>query len=208
MINCIYYSHLQKEGLFLAKEIDAMTAGVRIGGLYNRSDIKVLLCYILKCVDYPTCKASIDKFLLENELVNYYEGSNALSELVQAGHIETLTEDGIDYYKITESGKFIARELDTHIPYTVRQLVIREAMQIALVERRKKGVKTEIHPHGNGHDVVMRIFHEEDEVFSLSFYCADSLQANMICERFEADPATIYKTVIDALTKDTTENNV
>lgn len=208
MINCIYYSYLQKEGLFLAKEIDAMTAGVRVGGLYNRSDIKVLLCYILKCVDYPTCKASIDKFLLENELVNYYEGSNALSELVQAGHIEALTEDGTEYYQITESGRFIARELDSQIPYTVRQLVIREAMHIALVERRKKGVKTEIRPHGTGKDVVMRIFHEEDEVFNLSFYCTDALQANMICDRFEADPAALYKTVIDALTEDKKENDV
>ncbi|MBQ3085775.1 MAG: DUF4364 family protein [Clostridia bacterium] len=192
----------------MAKEIDAMTAGVRIGGLYNRSDIKVLLCYILKCVDYPTCKASIDTFLLENELVNYYEGSNALSELVQAGHIEATTEDGVEYYQITESGKFIARELDTHIPYSVRQLVIREAMHIALAERRKKGVKTEIRPHGTGHDVVMRIFHEEDEVFNLSFYCTDSLQANMICERFEADPAALYKTVIDALTEEKQGNDV
>ena len=186
----------------MAKEIDAMTAGVRIGGLYNRSDIKVLLCYILKCVDYPTCKASIDRFLLENELVNYYEGSNALSELVQAGHIEVTTEEGLEYYNITESGKFIARELDSHIPYSVRQLVVREAMHIALTERRKKGVKAEILPHGSGQDVVMRIFHGEDEVFKLSFYCADSLQANMICERFEADPAAVYKTVIDALTED------
>ena len=186
----------------MAKEIDAMTAGVRVGGLYNRSDIKVLLCYILKCVDYPTCKASIDTFLLENELVNYYEGSSALAELVQTGHIKTSTEDGIEYYEITESGRFIAMELDSHIPYSVRQLVIREAMHIASAERRKKGVKTEIRPHGQGHDVVMRIFHDEDEVFQLSFYCTDSLQADMICERFRKDPATLYKTVIDALTED------
>ena len=192
----------------MAKEMDAMTAGVRIGGLYNRSDIKVLLCYILKCVDYPTCKSSIDRFLLENELVNYYEGSNALNELVQAGHIAVTTEEGLEYYNITESGKFIALELDSHIPYSVRQLVIREAMQIALTERRKKGVKTEVLAHGSGYDVVMKIFHGEDEVFKLSFYCADSLQASMICERFEADPAAVYGTVIDALTKDTKEENV
>lgn len=192
----------------MAKEIDAMTAGVRIGGLYNRSDIKVLLCYILKCVDYPTCKASIDKFLLENELVNYYEGSNALNELVQAGHINMTEEEGLAYYSITESGKFIAGELDSQIPYSVRQLVIREAMNIALVERRKKGVKAEIRPHGSGYDVVMRIFHNEDEVFNLSFYCADSLQASMICDRFEADPASVYKTVIDSLTEDKKEEHV
>ncbi len=192
----------------MAKEIDAMTAGVRIGGLYNRSDIKVLLCYILKCVDYPTCKSSIDRFLLENELVNYYEGSNALNELVQAGHIAVTTEEGLEYYNITESGKFIARELDSHIPYSVRQLVVREAMHIALAERRKKGVKTEILPHGSGKDVVMRIFHGEDEVFKLSFYCTDALQANMICDRFEADPAALYKTVIDALTEDKKEEDV
>ena len=185
-----------------------MTAGVRIGGLYNRSDIKVLLCYILKCVDYPTCKSSIDRFLLENELVNYYEGSNALGELVQAGHIAVTTEEGLEYYNLTESGRLIARELDSHIPYSVRQLVIGEAMHIALAERRKKGVKTQIHPHDSGHDVVMQIFHDEDEVFRLSFYCADSLQASMICERFEADPAAVYSTVIDALTKDKKEENV
>ncbi|MBQ3519369.1 MAG: DUF4364 family protein [Clostridia bacterium] len=192
----------------MAKEIDALTAGVRIGGLYNRSDIKVLLCYILKCVDYPTCKSSIDRFLLENELVNYYEGSNALGELVQAGHIAVTVEDGLEYYNITESGRFIARELDSHIPYSVRQLVIREAMHIALVERRKKGVKTEVVPHGSGYDVIMKIFHGEDEVFKLSFYCADSLQASMICDRFEADPAAVYTTVIDALTEDKKEENV
>ena len=192
----------------MEKPINAMTAGVRIGGLCNRDDIKILLCYILKCVDYPTCKASIDTFLLENELVNYYEGSSALSEMVQQGNIKMTTVEEVDYYELTPSGKFIADELDRRLSYSIRQTVAREAMKIAVRERRKKGVKTEILPHGNGQDVVMRIFHEEDEMFSLRFFCADSLQANIVCERFEADPAAVYRKIVDTLTEDIKDSDV
>lgn len=194
----------------MSKELDAFTEGIRIGGLRNRGDIKIMVCYALKSIGCAASKTSVNELLQADRMANYYEVNNALSELTAAGHVILTHEEDDDYYTISDSGKMIADTLYTELPFSLRQTAVQLALKTAAKEKKKKCIKTEIrkHENANGKDVVMRLLNEDDEIFNLTFYCADDLQATAICERFENAPEQVYLTIIDALTKDIDSSDV
>ena len=49
-------------------EYDAFTGGVAPGGLRSKSDIRILICYMLKSVNAPLSGDDIIKVLQENPL--------------------------------------------------------------------------------------------------------------------------------------------
>ena len=58
-------------------EYDAFTGGVAPGGLRSKSDIRILICYMLKSVNAPLSGDDIIKVLQEKSLANYFEASDA-----------------------------------------------------------------------------------------------------------------------------------
>ena len=58
---------------------DAFTAGVRPGGLTSSTEIRLLLCYLVKNAG-PITRQEIENALMEEALVNYFEiGSQELA---------------------------------------------------------------------------------------------------------------------------------
>ena len=50
---------------------EAFTAGVKMGGLTNDTEIRILLCYLIKSVG-PVTREAMEAPLLQEELVNYF----------------------------------------------------------------------------------------------------------------------------------------
>lgn len=78
---------------------EAFTAGVKMGGLTNDTEIRILLCYLIKSVG-PVTREAMEAALLQEELVNYFEFVGALNDLVAQG----LAIEGANGYTITEKG--------------------------------------------------------------------------------------------------------
>ena len=76
---------------------EAFTAGVKMGGLTNDTEIRILLCYLIKSVG-PVTREAMEAALLQEELVNYFEFVGALNDLVSQG----LAIEGATGYTITE----------------------------------------------------------------------------------------------------------
>ena len=105
-------------------EYDAFTGGVAPGGLRSKSDIRILICYMLKSVNAPLSGDDIIKVLQEKSLANYFEASDALSALVSLGNV-TREEDNI--YVLTKRGKSVADDLEQLIPSSVRDKAVAAA---------------------------------------------------------------------------------
>ena len=74
-------------------EFDAFTGGIAPGGLRSKSDIRILICYLLKSVNAPLSGEDIINILQEKSLANYFEANDALSSLVALGNVRR-EEDG------------------------------------------------------------------------------------------------------------------
>ncbi len=76
---------------------DAFTAGVRPGGLTDSTEIRLLLCYLVKNAG-PITRTEIENALMEEQLVNYFEIGSCLDDITRQ-QLVTLKEDR---YSITE----------------------------------------------------------------------------------------------------------
>ena len=100
-------------------DFDAFTGGVEPGGLRNKSDICILICYLINSANRPLKKDDIVSVIVNNGLANYFETNDAMYDLLQSGNIAEF-ENTKDYYILTGRGKMIANQLDTTLPFTTR----------------------------------------------------------------------------------------
>ena len=146
-------------------EYDAFTGGVAPGGLRSKSDIRILICYMLKSVNAPLSGDDIIKVLQEKSLANYFEASDALSALVSLGNV-TREEDNT--YVLTKRGKSVADDLEQLIPSSVRDKAVAAATALlASAKMERENVATIVRkrlqrdmPHfrrGNGADEPYRV---------------------------------------------------
>ena len=54
-------------------EYDAFDAGIELGGLRSRDDIRLLICYLLKSVDAPMTREMLNDAMQEDGLANFFE---------------------------------------------------------------------------------------------------------------------------------------
>ena len=90
---------------------DAFTAGVRPGGLTNSTEIRLLLCYLVKNAG-PITRTEIENALMEEALVNYFEIGSCLDDITR----QSLVTLQNDRYAITEKGRKVAQELAYDLP--------------------------------------------------------------------------------------------
>ena len=180
-------------------EFDAFTGGVAPGGLRSKSDIRILICYILKSVGAPLSGEDIIRILQEKSLANYFEANDALSALTALGNIGR-DEDG--NYKLEPQGSSVAENLDVLLPLSVRDKAVAAAMAMlasAKVERENTVTTTRTE---NGYNVTCHISGGDMELMSLTVYVPDLYQARVVKKNFHRDPQRVYNLLLAALTGD------
>ena len=70
-------------------EFDAFDAGIELGGLRSRDDIRLLICYLLKSIDAPMTRQMLNDSMQEDGLANFFEVGQAIEELLKTGNITT-----------------------------------------------------------------------------------------------------------------------
>ena len=174
---------------------DAFSAGVEPGGLRNRTEIKILITFIVSRLKEPIKDTAMLEALQIHGLANYFEATQALDELLSNGN---LTEaDGLLY--ITPKGELSVRELSEEIPRSVKETALADAINLQILEKREGENSVEISPVENGFNVTFRISHKNNVLMSLTVYAADAEQAQLLKHNFLKDPSHVYSTVITSL---------
>ena len=68
-------------------EFDAFTGGVEPGGLRTKNEILILICYLLSGPNISLSKDEILQIMQDNGFANYFEVTDALSELTAKGNL-------------------------------------------------------------------------------------------------------------------------
>ncbi len=178
--------------------IDAFTGGVRPDGLKNKSDIKVLVCFLLSHSTQPLSRKDLTDIFLDRGLANYFEASDAISSLIKHENVVEHTEDGT--LAITDSGKIIADTLYDALPLTIREKSL-DAMS-KLINRRhvSKQNKTKIEACDKGYHVTCTVNDGTMETMSVKIYVPTYNYATVVRDRFLDDPETLYRAVMALLT--------
>ena len=182
-------------------EFDAFDAGIELGGLRNRDDIRLLVCYLLKSIDAPMTRQMLNDAMQEDGLANFFEVGQAIEELLKTGNITADILDDEEVISVTEKGREAAELLQTSLPKTVREKAVNSAIRLttkAKVERENKiGVKKE---DDGGYTITFTLFDRDTEMMKLSIYVVDSLQLETVKQNFINDPVKVYSSIITSLT--------
>lgn len=180
---------------------DASSAGVRLGGLFSTSDIRILICYILSAINEPIPVAMMANTLHFEGIANGFEISDAVVALEKSGHIEAVNDSKSDY-QVTNLGREVAKTLATSISYTVKDRAYTATMK--MLSRFKNAQSTEFEiTHENSHTYINCSIHDGNSpFFSVKLLVTDDDQAMSIKERFINDPVTVYRTVVEMLTNE------
>ena len=182
---------------------EAFTAGVKPGGLTDNTQIRILLCYLVKTAG-PLTRDTLQGALLQEQLVNYFEFADALAD-VERQQLVSLDED--ERYSITDKGSTVADTLAFDLPRTVRESAIRAVMQIQSWKHKAAMNRARIEEEDSEYVVWCAIGDMGSDVFRLQLAMPDKLTAETIRNNFTAHGSEIYSKVMDMLTQPSTEED-
>ena len=185
----------------ISTEFDAFTQGISVGGMRTKNDIRILLCYILKTINEPISKTQLDTLFTTTELANFFEVGDALAQLKASDVVNVVSDEaGEDFYSLTPAGRDASDNLETDVPVSTRKKAVSAAMEILAREKNKRYTEAKIEKLNRGYNVMLSIKDGDTVMMQTVLYAADSLQANVLCDNFTADPSKLYGGIIELLT--------
>lgn len=179
---------------------DAFSLGVAPGGLKDRSEIKLMVCYLLKTINKPLTRTQINEILQKDKIANYFEINGAVSDLVSSGQITSEIVDDDELITITPRTELSVAIIERDLPRTLRERAVNAALNILQRDRIKKESTVTCVPHGEGYHVTFTVCDMDTELLKVTVYVSDERQIEIIKRNFYNNAVDIYSNVIASLT--------
>ncbi|MDE7389899.1 MAG: DUF4364 family protein [Lachnospiraceae bacterium] len=180
-------------------EYDAFDAGIDPGGLRKRSNVRLLICYIINSMDRPVRKDWVVTAMQKNGIANYFEILDSFNDLYKKQNLN-LVDDKKELYTVTESGKMIASNLSSELPLTIRERALATVMELIYQEKNERENTVSVEKTKAGYNVKCRITGGDSDLFSFEMYVPDSKQAKIVKKNFQENAEMIYKVMIATVT--------
>lgn len=182
-------------------EMDAWNLGIEPGGLTNKTEIKLLICYLLKSLDAPLSKLQMSDVIQGEGLANYFELIQALDELIRDDNVRMDLDGTDEILTITQKGIEAVTDLEMDfLPRSVKEKAVNTAIRMQTLARREKENKIEVEKLDNGFNVTFFFGDEKTELMRLTIYVADEIQVETVRKNFLDDPIKLYSEIITSLT--------
>lgn len=175
---------------------DAFMGGVKEGGLRSVSSINLLVCYIIANINGKVTSENIINTMDEGMIANHFEIADAISKLKKSG---TIVENESGALTLVDSSKANIDLIEKDLPLTVREKSISICQKIIAKESYKRENKAEIKKTDNGYNITLHISDKNTDFMSLTLYAGTKEQAEMIKEKFIANPIKVYDTLIETI---------
>ncbi len=181
-------------------ERDAISANVSKGGLKNTTEIKILVLYLLINIKEPLPASQTANLLHLNGIANTFELSDAFVQLSDSGLIDE-PEEFPDCFIINDKGRDAGQTLQSRVPFTVREKSLTLVKKMLERNRHIKETDITVQKNADGTFITCAVLENDKKIMSFTMQAADDIQVMRIKENFLDDPASVYRTLIDMLTK-------
>ena len=179
---------------------DTFSEGIAPGGLRDKAQIKLLVCYLLKTLDKSLTRTQINEILQEYKIANYFEVNQALSELVSGGQVTAgVCDDGDEEITITGKSMIDVANIERTIPRSIREKAVNAALKILARERIKRESRVEVTPLDHGYHVHFTVSDMDTELLKVTIYVSDERQIEIVKNNFLDNAVTLYSDVISLL---------
>ena len=177
-----------------------LSAGVAIGGLYSREEIRLLLCVLAQRLARPLTTAVAEQVFSQEGLANYFEYSAALQELLACGQLICTAKDGDLVLTLPEEYAHAVGELAKELPRRASERAIQTAERLQEQNRRARGNHITAYPtDGGGCYMTFHQGEDKDALIRVTVYLPDWAHAGRVREKFLENPGKLFAAVIQAL---------
>ncbi len=180
---------------------DAMNAGVNPGGLQSRTEIRVLICYLLHNSKEPLPLEKVKEKLHFNGIANYFETAFAISDLLESGNISLIKKNGEteDYYIASGECANIAETLGTSVPFSVREHSMEIVEELLSRKRNERNNKVYIEKTTKGFYITCSVMELTEELLTVKILVPDEESALIVKENFLKDPMRVLLNATNGL---------
>lgn len=180
---------------------DAMSAGVNPGGLRSRTEIRVLICFLLVHTPEPVPLERVKERLHFDGIANFFETAYAIADLEESGNIEVVSEEnGLKFYSPTAECKAIVEALGNSVPFSVREKALEIAKEIVSRRRNERNNRVTEEKTENGIYVTCAVMEQDHELVSVRLLVPDDSTAMDVKERFYQNPMQVLINATEGLT--------
>ncbi len=181
-------------------EIDASTAGVMPGGLNNRFQIKLLVCYVANELNMPISTQKFTSLMHYEGIANYFELMSAVSSLEGTEHISYIEDKNDRKYVITQKGRDMLTEFSNMLPATIKKYSMDALKKMYARERNERENKVNIEKYENGCIVSCSVMEGEREQMTVRLFVPDEDCAKNVIDIFLDDPTRVFVNILDLMT--------
>ena len=184
----------------MEQEQSAFSEGIAPGGLRDKPQIKLLVCYLLKMLDKSLTRSQINEIFQEYPVANYFEVNEALSELIKNGMIHSDLGEDDEILTITHKAKYEVGVIERSLPKSIREKSVSTALRILSREKIQNECECSVEERDGGYRVSFAIGDVGVELLRLSVFVADFSHVEIVKKNFFDNAAALYSDIISTLT--------
>ena len=181
-------------------------AGIEPGGISDKHQVRVLICYLIVSVELPLTGQQMYEIFAKDDLVNYFAFMEAFYELVEVQDILLVPEDAgmrpgdLDaHYFCSPHGEQTAKTLSANLPKSVRDRVYENAANLLEKVRPKYTSDVTVSKEDKRYKVDFEMFRDGEPIFHMDFYLRSKRDAEAAEQKLTETPFACCDKIIDLL---------
>lgn len=165
------------------------------GFIHDKLDIKLLVLYIMARAAAPIDFTTLTDLSMCDSGVDYFQFAEAVSELVDSGHLEQQEE----YYAITDKGRRVGESGESSLSPVIRRRCDQRLAPLNQALKRKAQVRAEVEPQSDGYVVRLAMDDDGGSLFSLSLLAPSQEEGQHVADYFLRHPDRVYNGILGVL---------
>lgn len=176
------------------------------GDTQENAEIKIIVLYFVHRLRLSPTAALLTRVMLENRFLNYFQLHQCLHDLAAEGFLSVLSEDGVDRYEITETGRRILNMFAGIMPAGVRVRLDENIDAIRMEYRADRSVRADhVLVNEDEYSVRLRILEDEQPLVDLRLSVGSREDARTMCRNWKANASAMYPRILSLLLSDAPE---
>lgn len=161
---------------------------------------KLIILYMLDQVDFPLTTAQISEFILEQGYTNFLTLQQALSELTEAGLIDSQTIRNRTRLTNTTEGTETLQYFVNRISDAIRTDIARYFDEHEIALRSEVNIRADYYKSTSGEFEVRMVARDKDTLLvDLTLSVPDEVMAQQMCNNWDRNNQEIYQYLMEKL---------
>ena len=171
------------------------------GETVAQTENKLIVLYLIDKMDVPLSNSEISQFILEEDIMNYFDLQQIMAELLETSYLEAIGESGSVRFILADEGVSALEFLENQIRRDIRLRINRYAAEHRKTMKKALEVTANhFYDHDNLEFIVKcGLYEDETMLMEVNLSVVTRDQAKLICQNWKENVNKLYGNIITEL---------